>query len=152
MWKCSHCGETSEDAFDSCWHCGTGRDGSAPVNPQVFEEQAWQPEQSLAAACPFCGGTAYSWGRSRAERELTFTGPEAPLWEQLLRVGGHSLTARPATPAAMCSFLTVLFMPRDNVSVQTSAGINSSHSVTMSSRTSDTHRLVVLPSLSPRQE
>lgn len=29
MWICSKCGEDSEDGFDLCWNCGTGRDGQA---------------------------------------------------------------------------------------------------------------------------
>lgn len=28
MWTCEHCGEKSEDTFDSCWKCGTGKDGT----------------------------------------------------------------------------------------------------------------------------
>lgn len=33
MWKCQKCKEQCEDTFDSCWNCGTGRDGSAPTEP-----------------------------------------------------------------------------------------------------------------------
>ncbi len=35
MWLCGKCGETIEDeAFDTCWKCGTGRDGvAAPAEP-----------------------------------------------------------------------------------------------------------------------
>jgi len=31
MWKCKSCKETCEDTFDSCWNCGTGRDGAPPA-------------------------------------------------------------------------------------------------------------------------
>ena len=48
---CPSCGETFEDGFDSCWKCGTGRDGSRP--------QEWPSVESLpsrpAEACPKCG-------------------------------------------------------------------------------------------------
>ena len=33
MWKCSKCKEESEDTFDSCWSCGTARDGAPPAEP-----------------------------------------------------------------------------------------------------------------------
>lgn len=38
MWKCEKCSITNEDRFDSCWKCGTGKDGSAP--PADFAERA----------------------------------------------------------------------------------------------------------------
>lgn len=38
MWKCAKCKEECEDNFDSCWSCGTGRDGSAPP-PKISESQ-----------------------------------------------------------------------------------------------------------------
>lgn len=34
MWKCKGCAETNDDSFDSCWKCGTGKDGSPP--PKSF--------------------------------------------------------------------------------------------------------------------
>jgi len=33
MWICQKCKEESEDTFDSCWSCGTPRDGSASAEP-----------------------------------------------------------------------------------------------------------------------
>ncbi len=33
MWKCPKCKEQCEDNFDSCWSCGTGRDGSVSSEP-----------------------------------------------------------------------------------------------------------------------
>ena len=33
MWKCKKCKETCEDTFDSCWNCGTGRDGVPSAEP-----------------------------------------------------------------------------------------------------------------------
>jgi hypothetical protein len=32
MWQCPNCSEPIEDTFDVCWQCGTGRDGSRPVD------------------------------------------------------------------------------------------------------------------------
>jgi predicted nucleic-acid-binding Zn-ribbon protein len=31
MWTCCKCNEELEDQFDSCWKCGTGKDGVTPV-------------------------------------------------------------------------------------------------------------------------
>jgi len=39
MWNCSKCKEQCEDNFDSCWSCGTGRDGSAPP-PELSESRS----------------------------------------------------------------------------------------------------------------
>jgi len=33
MWTCQHCGETSEDQFDSCWKCASRRVLPAPNPP-----------------------------------------------------------------------------------------------------------------------
>jgi len=33
MWKCPKCKEESEDNFDSCWSCGTARDGAPAAEP-----------------------------------------------------------------------------------------------------------------------
>ena len=33
MWTCTNCKENIEDQFDSCWKCGTRRDGAATAQP-----------------------------------------------------------------------------------------------------------------------
>jgi hypothetical protein len=33
MWTCPKCGEKVEGQFDSCWSCGTKRDGTPPAKP-----------------------------------------------------------------------------------------------------------------------
>ncbi len=40
MWNCQKCREECEDTFDSCWNCGTGRDGSLPTEAFTAQEQA----------------------------------------------------------------------------------------------------------------
>ncbi len=58
MWTCSKCGETSDDDFDVCWKCQTGRDGSPaeascsdqnpdeePSHKPTAEEPSWQTEK-----------------------------------------------------------------------------------------------------------
>jgi hypothetical protein len=48
MWKCPKCKEECEDNFDSCWSCGTGRDGSPSAEP--FPERSSIASESLATA------------------------------------------------------------------------------------------------------
>lgn len=40
MWTCTKCREQIEDSFDSCWSCGTARDGTPPANPILFQEDS----------------------------------------------------------------------------------------------------------------
>jgi len=47
MWKCRKCKEECEDSFDSCWSCGTGRDGTPPVEP--FPEPGTIPAEASPA-------------------------------------------------------------------------------------------------------
>jgi len=38
MWVCSKCGEKLEDNFDTCWKCGTLKEGSLPADKEKEEE------------------------------------------------------------------------------------------------------------------
>ena len=49
MWKCSKCKETIEDSFDSCWNCGTGKDGT-PAPSDFGAEQEEEPQESAVAS------------------------------------------------------------------------------------------------------
>ena len=49
MWKCSKCKETIEDSFDSCWNCGTGKDGT-PAPADFGAEQEEEPPESEGAS------------------------------------------------------------------------------------------------------
>jgi hypothetical protein len=57
--KCPACGESFEDGFDSCWNCGSARDGSPP--------KEWAPvevdDQNQAELCPKCGSSNVTMGR-----------------------------------------------------------------------------------------
>ena len=35
MWTCTACNEEHEESFDSCWKCGTGRDGTPTLHPKA---------------------------------------------------------------------------------------------------------------------
>ncbi len=39
MWKCAKCGEQIEDGFQACWKCGSGKNGTPPLDQQAFTEQ-----------------------------------------------------------------------------------------------------------------
>jgi GYF domain 2 len=59
---CPSCGERFEDGFDSCWKCGTGRDGSKPEDWPAVEAVPSQPTE----ACPKCGSTNVTLGKLSA--------------------------------------------------------------------------------------
>ena len=58
MWTCSNCKEELEEEFDSCWQCGTARDGSPPKNPEIFQSDEFPTglEERLMGLveCPPC--------------------------------------------------------------------------------------------------
>ena len=73
MWQCPKCGEPSEDTFEVCWSCGTGKDGSEDPSFRRADEVPAaedadvtappapddEPDGSRAriARCPACRGT-----------------------------------------------------------------------------------------------
>ena len=50
---CPKCGEAFENGFDTCWKCGTGRDGSPHWTKQVEVEA--EEARSESGPCPKCG-------------------------------------------------------------------------------------------------
>jgi hypothetical protein len=59
---CPTCGETFEEGFDSCWKCGTKRDGSRPKEWPV-EDDTKKAAQQRAEPCPKCGSSNVTPGR-----------------------------------------------------------------------------------------
>jgi hypothetical protein len=52
---CPNCGEKFEAGFDSCWKCGTKRDGSPPTLPkEVFDETRAMVNPAPLERCPKC--------------------------------------------------------------------------------------------------
>jgi virulence-associated protein VagC len=47
MWSCKACSETNEDSFDSCWQCGTGKDGSPAPKGFMGNSQAIRLPKAL---------------------------------------------------------------------------------------------------------
>lgn len=61
MWNCVSCGKTNQDNRLICWHCETGKDGSAPDSEAVLEikkhraeqaDQSTQQSQTVQSASP----------------------------------------------------------------------------------------------------
>ena len=47
MWSCRNCGENCEESFDTCWKCGTSRDGIVDdtfqeADDPEFDEACWE--------------------------------------------------------------------------------------------------------------
>src|SRR5512137_707478 len=61
--QCPACGEAFEDGFDSCWKCGTKKDGSRPKEWTPVEVDATKAAQQRAEPCPKCGSSNVTPGR-----------------------------------------------------------------------------------------
>jgi ribosomal protein S27AE len=59
---CPKCGEPFEARFDSCWKCGTRRDGSPPKEWPAVDDANEVAEQG-AEPCPKCGSSNVTPGR-----------------------------------------------------------------------------------------
>ena len=59
---CPTCGEPFENNFDSCWKCGTRRDGSPPKEWPAVDDANEVAEQR-AEPCPKCGSSNVTPGR-----------------------------------------------------------------------------------------
>jgi len=58
---CPNCGEPFEDRLDSCWKCGTRRDGSHPKQWTPVDDAKEAAEQ--CEPCPKCGSNNVSRGK-----------------------------------------------------------------------------------------
>jgi len=58
MWTCITCGETSEDAADACWNCGTSREGLPDPTFHSADDppfdQTGRTEPPRPGTCPHC--------------------------------------------------------------------------------------------------
>src|ERR1041384_4726703 len=57
---CRRCGETIDEGFDSCWKCGTGKDGTVAKafgSIEAFPKQTEMPgnRETCDGRCPACG-------------------------------------------------------------------------------------------------
>ena len=60
---CPNCGEKFEAGLDSCWKCGTGRDGSPPKWTKPLDVEEAKPGVESVEPCPKCGSSNVTPGR-----------------------------------------------------------------------------------------
>ena len=60
---CPKCGEAFEKGFDSCWKCGTRRDGSPPKWTKPLDVEEAKPGVESVEPCPKCGSSNVTPGR-----------------------------------------------------------------------------------------
>jgi hypothetical protein len=60
---CPTCGERFEEGFDTCWKCGTGRDGSPPMEFRPVENASTEEPEYRGKPCPVCGSPNVRLGR-----------------------------------------------------------------------------------------
>ena len=60
---CPKCGEAFEKGFDSCWKCGTRRDGSPPKWTKPLDVEEPKPGVESVGPCPKCGSSNVTPGR-----------------------------------------------------------------------------------------
>ena len=61
---CPNCGEPFEKGFDSCWKCGTRKDGSRPKDWTPVADETTKP----AEPCPKCGSSNVTLGEFSTSR------------------------------------------------------------------------------------
>lgn len=73
MWTCQHCGESSEDQFDSCWKCATPRVSAEPLTPPPVK-----PACNRRLTFRAYRGTMATWGQlfTAAARFASDLGPD----------------------------------------------------------------------------
>jgi predicted nucleic-acid-binding Zn-ribbon protein len=67
--RCPKCGESFQDGFDSCWKCGTGRDGSPAKEFTTVEETGNEEAEARGNPCPGCGSVNVRLGKLKTSGE-----------------------------------------------------------------------------------
>jgi GYF domain 2 len=104
---CPHCGETFEDGFDSCWKCGTGKDGSPPKETRPFEEGTREAGDQRDETCPKCGSRNVRWGKllpSGESRSVIFR-PQGTRFFNFLFVNGVMLSSNHSLACLDCGLV-----------------------------------------------
>ena len=97
---CPKCGEQFEDGFDSCWKCGTGKDGSPPKEWAAVADDTTKPSEP----CPKCGSSNVTLGEfstSRHSLSAIFLPAGARIFSLSLSPG-VALSADPAFACLDC--------------------------------------------------
>ena len=85
-WTCPNCDELIETNFDSCWRCGTDREGTPPASPAIYT----RPDNYTGlerfdareiAPCPICDSISFSWDNIMAKSfEYSEPSDELGVW------------------------------------------------------------------------
>lgn len=98
--RCPSCGEAFEAGFDSCWKCGTAKEGSPPKRKEPFaagtpgepaapgNQSPDAPEDDLTPACPRCKSHRLVGGRFTASQGSPVFRPKAMRSFTLTLFGG----------------------------------------------------------------
>jgi hypothetical protein len=100
---CPTCGEPFEDGFDSCWKCGTGKDGSRPKEWAPVADDTAKP----AEPCPECGSSNVTPGTlspSRHSFPVTFRPAGAHIFSLSL-ARGVDLSTEPGFACLDCGLV-----------------------------------------------
>jgi hypothetical protein len=109
---CPNCGEPFEDGFDSCWKCGTGRDGSRPKEWTSLLDNTTK----AAEVCPKCGSSNVTLGTllpSRHSISATFR-PAGARISSLSPSAGVDLSTDPSFACLDCG-LVWNYLPPDEL-------------------------------------
>jgi hypothetical protein len=108
---CPTCGEPFENNFDSCWKCGTRKDGSRPKDWAAVADQTTEP----AEPCPKCGSANVAPGRllpSRHSISATFRPAGARLLSLSL-THGVDLCTEPSFACQDCGLVWSYLRPAE---------------------------------------
>ena len=100
---CPTCGEPFEKGFDSCWKCGTRKDGSRPKDWASVADDTTKP----AEPCPKCGSANVTLGRllpSRHSLSATFRPAGARVFSLSL-IQGVDLSTDPSYACRDCGLV-----------------------------------------------
>lgn len=87
-WTCPNCSEVHEDQFDSCWKCGTQKNGSLTNTPDLYVEGSDLDPSKITLPC---STTPYLPGRT-IERVVGLVFGEAIMGANIIRDFAASLT------------------------------------------------------------
>src|SRR5260221_13184644 len=118
MWICPQCEESLEDNFDSCWRCGTGKDGTPPADPERYDPQneaAYLSGNTLSKHCLQCGGRCVVSGSlHRRNPNVVFTPEEYRLiWINLSFTDPDIEVSKYAYICLKCGFLWAQIDPHE---------------------------------------
>lgn len=104
---CPRCGEPFEKGFDSCWKCGTGRDGSPPrFAPQAVADQS-ELQEPAEGPCPKCGSQKVVSGRllSSDQSSTAIFRPDTVRFFSFSLLGGVPVASDPGRACLDCGLI-----------------------------------------------